>query len=147
MIYNFWGILLNLSHTSKHFLEHSACLTLGISHDTECSSQWYPQWVALGTKLAWRRSRSLRWFLYYKVLHSINQLENLCSHEIVLYYVVEGCALVSCLHWCRCQYLTQLGSSQQRGSELADQRTRCAVSAGTWMPMLQWLLSSSNRWW
>lgn len=61
--------------------------------------------------------------------------------------VVEGWALVFSLRWCCCQYPTQLGSSQRRGSELADQRTRCAVSAGTGMPMLQWLLSSSNRWW
>lgn len=87
--------------------------------------------------------RSLRGFLSCRVLNPVSQLENLCSHGIAW----MCCAVEGCLLWCCWQCPAQLGSSQERGSELADQQTRCAASAGAGMPMLQWLLSTSNRWW
>lgn len=93
--------------------------------------------------------RSLRGFPRSELLHPTNQLENLCSPGIAwMCCAVEGrqCPR-SCELWCCCQCPAQLGSSQERGSELADQQTRCAASAGAGMPMLQWLLSTSNRWW
>lgn len=120
----------------------------GVSQDTECPCLWSPQWVILETKLPLEEEEdpwgdvlalrcSTRWSSWktsaLMELSGCAVLWKLCTH--------------SCLHWCCCQCPAQLGSSQERGSELADQQTRCAVSAGAGMPMLQWLLSTSNRWW
>lgn len=88
--------------------------------------------------------RSLRGFLSSEVLHPTKQWEKPRSRGTVwMCRAVEGCALVAVCTGAA----AQLGSGQERGSELADQQTRCAASAGAGMPMLQWLLSTSNRWW